>query len=145
MNHLFSLNRAVLDRDQAVASLQQALAALGEPVAAAGGDAIEQLECGDLLLSDDAAIVGGARVASTVARWAQDAEDEGSPIALKVGNSWLFVTSRLLNRIERKSGRPARREAETRLRKMLETRASAQKSNRNACWRAASAPEACES
>jgi len=79
----------------------------------------------ELLRSDDAALVGG-RDTSTGARWAAAAEDEGEPIAIKVGTSWLFVTTRLLGYIERTSGLYSRREAETRLRKLIEMRAGAQ-------------------
>ncbi|WGR70193.1 MULTISPECIES: hypothetical protein [unclassified Bradyrhizobium] len=113
------------------------LAALVERVSqiASGGDAIDQLARLELLRSEDAALVGG-RDASTLARWAAAAEDEGEPIAIKVGTSWLFVTSRLLDYIERASGLYGRREAETRLRKLIETRAGGQNPNQAARPRA---------
>jgi hypothetical protein len=118
----------MFDRDKLIAGLLQALAALGwaPPIA---GDAIEQAAIGAVLDSDDAGFVGG-RGASTAARWAQAAEDEGAPIAIKVGGSWLFVTRRLLDFIERKFGLAARREAETRHRKLTEMRARTQNSSK---------------
>jgi hypothetical protein len=108
-------------------ALAAELAALAERVRQieTGGDAIDQLARLELLRSDDAALVGG-RDTSTGARWAAAAEDEGEPIAIKVGTSWLFVTTRLLGYIERTSGLYSRREAETRLRKLIEMRAGAQ-------------------
>ncbi|OKO75124.1 hypothetical protein AC629_34370 [Bradyrhizobium sp. NAS80.1] len=99
------------------------------------GDAIDQLARFQLLRSEDAALVGG-RDASTLARWAAAAEDEGTPIAIKVGTSWLFVTSRLLGYIELASGLYGRREAETRLRKLIEMRAGGQNPNQIARPRA---------
>lgn len=114
-------------------TLAAELAALAERVGriASYGDAIDQLARFELLRSEDAALVGG-RDASTLARWAAAAEDEGAPIAIKVGTSWLFVTNRLLGYIERASGVYGRREAETRLRKLTETRARAQKADQTA-------------
>jgi hypothetical protein len=99
------------------------------------GDAIDQLTRLELLRGDDAALVGG-RDTSTLARWAAAAESEGVPIAIKIGNSWLFVTNRLLGYIERTSGLYTRREAETRLRKLSEMRASAQNPSQRARPRA---------
>jgi hypothetical protein len=110
---------------------------------ASPGDAIDQLARFELLLGDDAAFVAG-RDQSTVARWAASAEDEGAPIAIKVGTSWLFVVTRLLGYIQRTSGLHKRREAETRLRKLLETPAGSQHSRSHASPRAASAPKACD-
>jgi hypothetical protein len=131
----------MFDRDQAVASLRQALAALGwHPP---GGDAVEQHARGDILDSDEAGIVGG-RGASTAARWAQAAADEGRPIAFKCSGKWVYVTPRLLSYIEGASGLHARREAETRHRKLVQMRACAQLSASNARTRAASAPETCD-
>jgi hypothetical protein len=132
----------MFDRAKLIALHLEALAELGwtPPMA---GDAIDQAACGALLDSEDAGFVGG-RGASTVARWAQAAEDEGAPIAIKGGTSWLFVTSRLLDFIERKFGLPARREAETRHRKLTEMRArsqNSQNSTSHASPRAASVPE----
>ncbi|HZV05854.1 MAG TPA: hypothetical protein VE999_12295 [Gemmataceae bacterium] len=131
----------MFDRDQAIASLLQALWALGY-VLPTMSDAIEQAHRGAALDSDDAAFVAGRR-ASTVARWAQAAEDEGASIAVKCGSSWLFVTTRLLDYIERKFGLHTRREAETRHRKLIEMRARAQTSTSNASRHAAAAAEAC--
>jgi hypothetical protein len=124
----------------------QGLALLGwQP--APGGDAIEQLARGELLLGDDAVFVAG-RDTSTIARWAALAEAEGRPIGFKAGISagspWLYVAARLLDHIERTSGLYKRREAETRHRKLLETRSRAQQSSLDAEPRAASAPEPCD-
>jgi len=71
------------------------LAALAERVRQiqTGGDAIDQRARLELLRSDDAALVGGRRDTSTLARWAAAAEDEGAPLAIKVGTSWLFITA----------------------------------------------------
>lgn len=99
------------------------------------GDAIDQLARHELLRGHDPAFVGG-RNTSTLARWAAAAEDEGTPIAIKVGTSWLFVTTRLLAYIERASGLHSRREAETRLRKLIEMRARAQNPSQSARPRA---------
>ena len=75
-------------------ALAAELAALAERVRQieTGGDAIDQLARLELLRSDDAALVGG-RDTSTGARWAAAAEDEGAPLAIKVGTSWLFITA----------------------------------------------------
>jgi hypothetical protein len=118
-------------------ALAAELAALAERVRQieTGGDAIDQLARLELLRGDDAALVGG-RDTSTLARWAAAAEDEGTPIAIKVGTSWLFVTKRLLGYIERAFGLYNRREAETRLRKLIEMRASAQNPSQSARPRA---------
>jgi hypothetical protein len=118
----------------------QALAVLGwQPPS----DAIEQAARGDLLFSPEAAIVSG-RDTSTAARWAQMAEDEGRPIAVKAGGTWLFVTKRLLCFIERKFKLSARREAETRLKKLLQMRARSHRSTPNASPRASSAAKPCD-
>lgn len=118
-------------------ALAAELAALVKKVGqiASYGDAIDQLARFQLLFSEEAALVGG-RDTSTLARWAAAAEDEGAPIAVKVGTSWLFVTSRLLGYIERASGLYGRREAETRLRKLTEMRAGGQHPNQTARPRA---------
>jgi hypothetical protein len=129
-------------RDRMIAQLLAMLAELGwypAPI----GDAIDQAACGELLDSDEAAFVSGRR-ASTVARWAQVAEDEGEPIAIKTGTSWLFVANRLLGYIERTSSLYARREAETRHRKLIETRASSHCSTSDASQRAASPGSPCD-
>jgi hypothetical protein len=125
---------AMTETPQAVAA---ELAALAERVRQieSGGDAIDQLTRLELLRGDDAALVGG-RDTSTLARWAAAAENEGMPIAIKTGNSWLFVANRLLGYIERTSGLYTRREAETRLRKLCEMRASRQNLSQNARPRA---------
>jgi hypothetical protein len=139
---LYGASMIVIDRDRTVAQLLAVLAELGwHPTP--GGDAIDQLANLELLRCDDAALVGG-RDTSTLARWAQAAEDEGEPIAFKVGGAWMFITWRLLDFIERKFKLPARREAETKLRKLREMRASAQQSTSNARTRAASASETCD-
>jgi hypothetical protein len=118
-------------------ALAAELAALVERVGriASYGDAIDQLARFELLRSEEAAVVGG-RDTSTLARWAAAAEDEGMPIAIKVGTTWLFVTSRLLVHIEHASGLYGRREAETRLRKLIEMRAGGQSPNQTARPRA---------
>jgi hypothetical protein len=137
----------VIDHDRMIAKLLALLADLGwQP--APGGDAIDQLARLELLLGDDAAFVAGREHPSTVARWAALAEAEGRPIGFKAGISagspWLYVAGRLLDHIERTSGLPARRVAETRHRKLIEMRARAQRSAPNARPRAASARETCE-
>jgi hypothetical protein len=95
-------------------------------------------------LDGDAAASVAGRDSSTVARWAKEAMDEGRPIAVKVGASWLFVKSRLLDFIERRFKLPARREAETRLRKLLEIRAGSQQSMANTRTRALASPNPCD-
>lgn len=132
----------MLARDRLVALHLAVLAELQWRQPGPVGDAVDQFASGALLDSDDAGMVSG-RGASTAARWAQAAEEEGAPIAVKAG-SWLFVTSRLLDYIERKSGLHARREAETRHRKLIEMRARPQPSSPNASRRAAPATEACD-
>jgi hypothetical protein len=133
----------VNDRDRTVAQLLVVLADLGwRP--APGGDAIEQLANLELLRADDAAVVAGRRDTSTLARWAQAADDEGEPIAFKVGGAWMFITRRLLDFIERKFKLPARREAETKLRKLREMRAGSQRSASNASQRTASPGSLCD-
>lgn len=117
-----------IDREQLVDLSLQTLDALGW---VSPGDAIEQHARGDLLLADGAAVVGG-RDSSTLAKWAQSCDDEGDPIAIKVGQSWLYITQRLLRYIQRRFGSYARREAETRLRKFRETRAGTEISTPNA-------------
>jgi hypothetical protein len=133
----------LIDGDKMIAQHLAMLAELGwHPPPA--GDAIDQLANLELLRADDAALVGGRRDTSTLARWAQAADDEGEPIAFKVGGAWMFITGRLLDFIERKFKLPARREAETKLRKLREMRASAQQSPSNASQRAALASETCD-
>jgi hypothetical protein len=136
----------LIDGDKMIAQHLAILAELGwHPPP--DGDAIDQLARGELLLGDDAACVAG-RDTSTIARWAQAAEDEGRPIGFKAGISagspWVYITHQLLGLIERKFGLHARREAETKLRKLLETRQRAQQSPSNARTRAASASETCD-
>jgi hypothetical protein len=125
----------VIDHDRMIAQLLAMLAQLGwhPPL---GGDAVDQHARGDILDGDEAGIVGG-RDASTAARWAQAAADEGQPIAFKCSGKWVYVTRLLLDRIEGASGLPARRVAETRHRKLIEMRARAQQSASNASQRAA--------
>jgi hypothetical protein len=133
----------VIDHDRMIGQLLAVLAGLGwQP--APGGDAIEQLARFELLRGDDAAFVAGRRDTSTLARWAQAADDEGEPIAFKVGGAWMFITRRLLDFIERKFKLSARREAETKLRKLRECGAGSQRSTSNSSQRAGADTKTCD-
>jgi hypothetical protein len=132
----------MIDEEKLIAWHLEVLGALGWTPPSAE-DFFVQFARGEYLDSDEAGIVGG-RDGSTAVRWAQAAEDVGAPIALKIGKFWLFITRRLLDNIEKRFGLHARREAETRHRKLLEMRGSEQGSTLNASGRAAMSREPCE-
>jgi hypothetical protein len=86
---------------------------------------------GDGIRSDEAGhIIGGPNggSADTAIRWADAAALAGKPIGFKVaGAVWIFSRRRILDMVERKGGRPARLEAESRARAWA-LRSPAQKS-----------------
>lgn len=106
------------------------------------GSIFEQLERGDLLDAGDAAEVFG-RTQSTLARWATQTDDEGCPISVRVGNARLYDTECTLEFIMRQSpggGVHDQLQIRTRLRKLLEMRASAHGRPLDACQRARGVP-----
>ncbi|WP_068016380.1 hypothetical protein [Rhodoplanes sp. Z2-YC6860] len=116
----------MIDRDYLIGNHLAALDHLGYEHPSA--DVLDKIKSFELLDTESAAIVAG-RDASTITKWAQADEQEGAPIGAKVGDVWFISTERLLDRIERKRGLPARREAETKYNNLIKTRACAQKPN----------------
>jgi hypothetical protein len=88
-------------------------------------DWVDAFREGSAFGSDVAAAIFGCS-SDTAVRRANAAAEDGRPLGILLAGTWLFDRERLLNWIERKEGKPARLEAESRARKNADLRSSPQ-------------------
>jgi hypothetical protein len=87
---------------------------------------IDAHRVGEILRTDEAAVVADCS-AETIRRRCKTSAEHGRRIGLQIAESiWFVSTQRLLDWIEQNEGKPKRLAAETRLKKVIQTRLAPQ-------------------